>query len=84
MLHQVPFASLGVDPSTESATSHLATITAFFDAYGECLPRAWLSDLLKAAISSEQSGWNGERRVDYMQFCERLAGLLDACYLLIH
>jgi hypothetical protein len=70
--------------SASSGADHLAVITAFVDAYGERLPREYLWDLLKAAMGSEQSAaWTGEQRADYMQFCERLSALVDACYLLI-
>ena len=64
---------------------HVAFIAAFFDTYGHDLPRQWLWDLLKAALSSEQSaGWTGSRRADYMSFCEQLAALIAAATSLIH
>lgn len=84
-LIEAPSISSGAGGNASGpAAEHLAVIAAFFDAYGERLPREWLWDLLKAAMSSEQSAaWKGEQRVDYMQFCERLAELVAACHWLI-
>jgi hypothetical protein len=58
------------------------TIHNFFDCYGFCNAKLKLSRMIKTADSGKS--WNGRSPSELLYFTEKLEGLIDAVYSIVH